>query len=168
MKERRSCQKSAMDPGQSVKCKIVVVGDSQCGKTALLHVFAKDCFPEVSPTGTLSYHGPSRYCNPNLGVCPPPLPQSYVPTVFENYTASFEIDTQRIELSLWDTSGNDAWKCLPHVHINVSPTLINKRGVNPVSRFTFYPLRTGSDPAEGCMNSFQLSESGSEPGREPQ
>ncbi|KAI5088874.1 rho-related GTP-binding protein RhoE, partial [Silurus meridionalis] len=57
------------------KCKIVVVGDSQCGKTALLHVFAKDCFPE-----------------------------NYVPTVFENYTASFEIDTQRIELSLWDTS----------------------------------------------------------------
>uniref|UniRef100_A0A8C4IV86 Uncharacterized protein n=1 Tax=Dromaius novaehollandiae TaxID=8790 RepID=A0A8C4IV86_DRONO len=41
----------------NVKCKIVVVGDSQCGKTALLHVFAKDCFPEV-----------------------------YVPTVFENYT----------------------------------------------------------------------------------
>uniref|UniRef100_A0A8C6S4K7 Rho-related GTP-binding protein RhoE n=1 Tax=Neogobius melanostomus TaxID=47308 RepID=A0A8C6S4K7_9GOBI len=81
MKERRSCQKfslkSAMDPSQSVKCKIVVVGDSQCGKTALLHVFAKDCFPE-----------------------------SYVPTVFENYTASFEIDTQRIELSLWDTSGS--------------------------------------------------------------
>lgn len=31
--------------------------------------------------------------------------QNYVPTVFENYTASFEIDTQRIELSLWDTSG---------------------------------------------------------------
>lgn len=51
MKERRPCPKlslkSAMDPGQSVKCKIVVVGDSQCGKTALLHVFAKDCFPEV-------------------------------------------------------------------------------------------------------------------------
>ncbi|KAI5107528.1 rho-related GTP-binding protein RhoE, partial [Silurus meridionalis] len=58
------------------KCKIVVIGDSQCGKTALLHVFAKDCFPE-----------------------------NYVPTVFENYTASFEIDSQRIELSLWDTSG---------------------------------------------------------------
>lgn len=120
-----------MDPGQSVKCKIVVVGDSQCGKTALLHVFAKDCFPEVSPTGTVSYHGRSE-CNPNPGV--PPSPQSYVPTVFENYTASFEIDTQRIELSLWDTSGNDAWKRLPHVQINVSRTLIDKRGVNPVSQ----------------------------------
>lgn len=33
--------------------------------------------------------------------------QNYVPTVFENYTASFEIDTQRIELSLWDTSGKN-------------------------------------------------------------
>uniref|UniRef100_A0A8D2M9K0 Rho family GTPase 2 n=1 Tax=Zonotrichia albicollis TaxID=44394 RepID=A0A8D2M9K0_ZONAL len=58
-------------------CKIVVVGDSQCGKTALLHVFAKDCYPEV-----------------------------YVPTVFENYTASFEIDKQRTELNMWDTSGS--------------------------------------------------------------
>lgn len=38
---------SGMDASQSVKCKIVVIGDSQCGKTALLHVFAKDCFPEV-------------------------------------------------------------------------------------------------------------------------
>lgn len=91
MKERRASQKlsskSIMDPNQNVKCKIVVVGDSQCGKTALLHVFAKDCFPE-----------------------------NYVPTVFENYTASFEIDTQRIELSLWDTSGktrHTAWRSEP-------------------------------------------------------
>ena len=29
------------------RCKIVVVGDTQCGKTALLHVFAKDSYPEV-------------------------------------------------------------------------------------------------------------------------
>ncbi|XP_072229934.1 rho-related GTP-binding protein RhoN-like [Leuresthes tenuis] len=59
-----------------LRCKIVVVGDSQCGKTALLQVFAKDSYPE-----------------------------NYVPTVFENYTASFEIDKQRIELNMWDTSG---------------------------------------------------------------
>ncbi|XP_072298994.1 rho-related GTP-binding protein RhoN [Eucyclogobius newberryi] len=59
------------------RCKIVVVGDTRCGKTALLHVFAKDCYPET-----------------------------YVPTVFENYTASFEIDKHRIELNMWDTSGS--------------------------------------------------------------
>lgn len=32
--------------------------------------------------------------------------------MFENYTASFEIDTQRIELSLWDTSGK-LWPSSP-------------------------------------------------------
>ncbi|MGH0128433.1 UNVERIFIED_CONTAM: hypothetical protein FKN15_044313 [Acipenser sinensis] len=60
---------------QMTRCKVVVVGDTQCGKTALLHVFAKDCYP-----------------------------QNYVATVFENYTASFEIEKQRIELNMWDTS----------------------------------------------------------------
>lgn len=34
--------------------------------------------------------------------------QNYVPTVFENYTASFEIDKHRIELNMWDTSGKTA------------------------------------------------------------
>lgn len=37
--------------------------------------------------------------------CPISFLQGYAPTVFENYTASFEIDTQRVELRLWDTSG---------------------------------------------------------------
>ncbi|XP_078461948.1 rho-related GTP-binding protein RhoN-like [Lampetra planeri] len=62
--------------GPAMRCKVVVIGDSQCGKTALLHVFAKDSYP-----------------------------QTYIPTVFENYTASFEIEKQRIELNMWDTSG---------------------------------------------------------------
>uniref|UniRef100_A0A4W3GIU5 Rho family GTPase 1a n=1 Tax=Callorhinchus milii TaxID=7868 RepID=A0A4W3GIU5_CALMI len=32
--------------------------------------------------------------------------QTYVPTVFENYTASVEVEELRVELSLWDTSGS--------------------------------------------------------------
>uniref|UniRef100_A0A8D3C3Y8 Rho-related GTP-binding protein RhoE n=1 Tax=Scophthalmus maximus TaxID=52904 RepID=A0A8D3C3Y8_SCOMX len=63
--------------GMDVRWKMVAVGDSQCGKSALLNVFAKDRFPE-----------------------------SYVPTVFENYTATFDLDVQRAELRLWDTSGS--------------------------------------------------------------
>ncbi|KAL2101750.1 hypothetical protein ACEWY4_003511 [Coilia grayii] len=59
------------------RCKIVLVGDTQCGKTALLHVFAKESYPE-----------------------------NYTPTVFENYTASFQIHQQRTELNMWDTSGS--------------------------------------------------------------
>ncbi|XP_076132110.1 rho family GTPase 1a isoform X1 [Alosa pseudoharengus] len=71
MKERRIPQPVV------VRCKLVLVGDVQCGKTAMLQVLAKDCYPET-----------------------------YVPTVFENYTAGLEIEGQRIELSLWDTSGS--------------------------------------------------------------
>ncbi|XP_058478993.1 rho-related GTP-binding protein RhoE-like [Solea solea] len=66
-----------MESRTSVQCKIVLVGDSECGKSALLNVFVKDSFPEC-----------------------------YVPTVFENYTATFDLDMQRVELRLWDTSGS--------------------------------------------------------------
>ncbi|KAK6303201.1 rho-related GTP-binding protein Rho6 [Coregonus clupeaformis] len=71
MKERRNTQPLV------VRCKLVLVGDVQCGKTAILQVLAKDCYPET-----------------------------YVPTVFENYTACLELEEQRVELSLWDTSGS--------------------------------------------------------------
>ncbi|XP_041097803.1 rho-related GTP-binding protein Rho6-like [Polyodon spathula] len=71
MKERRSIQPSV------VRCKLVLVGDVQCGKTAMLQVLAKDSYPET-----------------------------YVPTVFENYTACLELEDHRVELSLWDTSGS--------------------------------------------------------------
>ncbi|XP_055020361.1 rho-related GTP-binding protein Rho6-like [Boleophthalmus pectinirostris] len=70
MKERRMTQ-----PFVS-RCKLVLVGDVQCGKTAMLQVLAKDYYPET-----------------------------YVPTVFENYTACLDVEEQRVELSLWDTSG---------------------------------------------------------------
>ncbi|XP_069509952.1 rho-related GTP-binding protein Rho6 [Ambystoma mexicanum] len=72
MKERRSPQAPAV-----VRCKLVLVGDVHCGKTAMLQVLAKDCYPET-----------------------------YVPTVFENYTACLETEEHRVELSLWDTSGS--------------------------------------------------------------
>lgn len=109
-----------MEHIHDMKCKIVVVGDSQCGKTSLLSVFAKDCFPEVSSIThqvielrlikswpRLHHEGQSDRdwnCLLNRTSCLFCL-QGYAPTVFENYTASFEIDTQRVELRLWDTSG---------------------------------------------------------------
>lgn len=43
MRERRPA------PAAPARCKLVLVGDVQCGKTAMLQVLAKDCYPEVSP-----------------------------------------------------------------------------------------------------------------------
>ncbi|XP_031566767.1 rho-related GTP-binding protein RhoE-like [Actinia tenebrosa] len=63
------------DPGKT-KIKAIFVGDSECGKTALLSVFVKNVFPEV-----------------------------YEATVFNSLSSEVEVEEERIELSLWDTSG---------------------------------------------------------------
>ncbi|XP_077978047.1 uncharacterized protein LOC144433595 [Glandiceps talaboti] len=61
-------------------CKIVLVGDSRCGKSALLNVLVKEYFPEV-----------------------------YSPTIFDNYSMSLEVEKYRIHIGLWDTSGCDQY-----------------------------------------------------------
>ena len=61
-----------------VKKKLVIVGDSACGKTSLLYVFSKDVFPEV-----------------------------YMPTVSETHEANIEVDGKVVELVLWDTAGEE-------------------------------------------------------------
>jgi len=73
--------------------KLVVVGDGGCGKTSLLLVFSKGEFPSV-----------------------------YVPTVFENFVATIDIDGQTIELAAWDTAGQEEYDRLrplsyPNAHV---------------------------------------------------
>jgi hypothetical protein len=66
MKERRAPQPVV------VRCKLVLVGDVQCGKTAMLQVLAKDCYPEVRCF-------PARLppCSPAQGRFPP-APDSHL------------------------------------------------------------------------------------------
>ncbi|CAD6498942.1 BgTH12-07867 [Blumeria graminis f. sp. triticale] len=58
--------------------KLVLLGDGACGKTSLLNVFTRGYFPTV-----------------------------YEPTVFENYVHDIYVDNVHIELSLWDTAGQE-------------------------------------------------------------
>jgi small GTP-binding protein len=69
-------------PSRNTVLKLVVVGDVAVGKTALLEMFKRDYFPEI-------YH----------------------PTVFGAYV-DVEIDGQFVELSLWDTAGQDDYEPL--------------------------------------------------------
>lgn len=63
---------------KTVQRKLVLLGDGACGKTSLLNVFTRGYFPTV-----------------------------YEPTVFENYVHDIFIDNTHIELSLWDTAGQE-------------------------------------------------------------
>ncbi|KAI8091395.1 small GTPase superfamily [Gilbertella persicaria] len=60
---------------KSMKRKVVVVGDGACGKTSLLNVYTSGYFP-----------------------------QTYEPTVFENYVQHVNVDERHVELSIWDTA----------------------------------------------------------------
>ncbi|KZS94389.1 ras-domain-containing protein [Sistotremastrum niveocremeum HHB9708] len=64
--------------GRPLQRKAVVCGDGACGKTSLLNVFTRGFFTQV-----------------------------YEPTVFENYVQDLTIDGQLVELSLWDTAGQE-------------------------------------------------------------
>lgn len=67
MKERRAPQPVV------ARCKLVLVGDVQCGKTAMLQVLAKDCYPEVSRPP--SDPGPRRPAACVLPGARPPAPR---------------------------------------------------------------------------------------------
>jgi len=56
---------------------LVIVGDPGCGKTCLLLVFLKGTFSD------------------------------YVPIVFEHYVIDVQVDGHRVELALWDTTGQE-------------------------------------------------------------
>ncbi|KAF8633254.1 hypothetical protein AX15_001446 [Amanita polypyramis BW_CC] len=61
-----------------IQRKVVVCGDGACGKTSLLNVFTRGFFTQV-----------------------------YEPTVFENYVHDIYVEDQLVELSLWDTAGQE-------------------------------------------------------------
>lgn len=63
---------------KTVQRKLVLLGDGASGKTSLLNVFTRGYFPTV-----------------------------YEPTVFENYVHDIFVDGTHIELSLWDTAGQE-------------------------------------------------------------
>ncbi|RMY10948.1 hypothetical protein D0868_03422, partial [Hortaea werneckii] len=71
---------------KTVQRKLVLLGDGACGKTSLLNVFTRGYFPTV------------------YGVM---LTSKSEPTVFENYVHDIFIDNTHVELSLWDTAGQE-------------------------------------------------------------
>eukprot|EP01123_Difflugia_compressa_P004034 TRINITY_DN15374_c0_g1_i1.p1 TRINITY_DN15374_c0_g1~~TRINITY_DN15374_c0_g1_i1.p1 ORF type:complete len:273 (-),score=51.46 TRINITY_DN15374_c0_g1_i1:217-1011(-) len=66
------------EDGTDTRIKLVAVGDGAVGKTSMLISYAKGAFPDT-----------------------------YVPTVFENYTAQITVQEKKVLLHLWDTAGQE-------------------------------------------------------------
>lgn len=64
-----------------VEIKAVIAGDGAVGKTCLCISFTQNKFPD-----------------------------SYIPTVFDNYQTKLEVDKQIVNLALWDVSGQEDYK----------------------------------------------------------
>ncbi|KAG8534285.1 Rho GTPase [Bacidia gigantensis] len=80
---------------KTVQRKLVLLGDGACGKTSLLNVFTRGYFPTV-----------------------------YEPTVFENYVHDIFVDGNHIELSLWDTAGQEEFDRLRSLSYDDTHTIM--------------------------------------------
>ncbi|KAG8878354.1 Rho GTPase [Tulasnella sp. 331] len=94
-----------------LKKKLVVVGDGGCGKTCLLIVYAENRFPE-----------------------------SYIPTVFENYVTLVQHDNKLVELALWDTAGQEEYDRLRPLSYPESDVILIVFSIDfPTSLMNWYP-----------------------------
>lgn len=74
---------------ERIRKNLVIVGDGACGKTCLLIVFSKNEFPNT-----------------------------YVPTVFETFVSDITVDGKSVELTLWDTAGQEDYDRLRPLSYN--------------------------------------------------
>jgi len=84
-----------------IRRKLVIIGDGACGKTSLLSVF------------TLGY-----------------FPKDYQPTVFDNYVSVCRVDGREVQLTIWDTAGQEDYERLRPLSYNNAHVILVGFAVN--------------------------------------
>ncbi|KAK7188793.1 GTP-binding protein RHO3 [Paraphaeosphaeria sporulosa] len=96
-------------------------GDGACGKTSLLNVFTRGYFPTV-----------------------------YEPTVFENYVHDIYIDNTHVELSLWDTAGQEEFDRLRSLSYDDTHAIMLCFSVDSPDSLENVETKWVSEIAENC------------------
>ncbi|CAD6580538.1 MAG: Rho GTPase [Alectoria sarmentosa] len=108
--------------GKTVHRKLVLLGDGACGKTSLLNVFTRGYFPTV-----------------------------YEPTVFENYVHDIFVDNVHIELSLWDTAGQEEFDRLRSLSYDDTHTIMLCFSVDSTDSLENVESKWVGEIAENCQ-----------------
>ncbi|KAE9372494.1 hypothetical protein N431DRAFT_466738 [Stipitochalara longipes BDJ] len=103
--------------------KLVLLGDGACGKTSLLNVFTRGYFPTV-----------------------------YEPTVFENYVHDIFVDNVSIELSLWDTAGQEEFDRLRSLSYDDTHAIMLCFSVDSKDSLENVESKWVGEIAENCQN----------------
>jgi len=90
-----------MSSQNTIRRKLVIVGDGACGKTSLLCSFALGEFPK-----------------------------EYQPTIFENYVAEIRLDGKPVQLALWDTAGQEEYERLRPMSYSKSHVILIAFGID--------------------------------------
>ncbi|CAO3597057.1 unnamed protein product [Absidia cylindrospora] len=101
--------------------KLVVVGDGSIGKSSILTVFTKGVFPEV-----------------------------YEPTVFENYVHEMTVDGHTLELSLFDTAGQEEFDRLRSLSYADTHVVMMCYAVDSLDSLENIPNRWMEEVSEHC------------------
>ncbi|TVY85025.1 GTP-binding protein RHO3 [Lachnellula suecica] len=107
---------------KTTKRKLVLLGDGACGKTSLLNVFTRGYFPTV-----------------------------YEPTVFENYVHDIFVDNFHIELSLWDTAGQEEFDRLRSLSYDDTHAIMLCFSVDSKDSLENVESKWTSEIAENCQ-----------------
>lgn len=85
----------------AIRRKLVIIGDGACGKTSLLSVFTLGFFP-----------------------------RDYQPTVFDNYVSVCRVDGREVQLTIWDTAGQEDYERLRPLSYNKAHVILIGFAVN--------------------------------------
>ncbi|KAI8985810.1 ras family-domain-containing protein [Pilobolus umbonatus] len=104
-----------------IQRKVVVVGDGACGKTSLLNVFTRNQFPLI-----------------------------YEPTVFDNYIHEVSVEGKKVELSIWDTAGQEEFDRLRSLSYSDTHVIIVCFSIENRDSLENIPNRWVEELQKGC------------------